>query len=85
MLGIYKYYKKAFDTVEHSRVIQALTKQGVEPKYSRILRKLYNETYAKVTTEREGDEFKIEREEYVKETQFLQSCLQACWKTYFRN
>ena len=54
-------YKKAFDTVEHSRVIQALTKQGVEPKYSRILRKLYNETYAKVTTEREGDEFKIER------------------------
>ena len=50
-----------YSTVEHSQVIQALTKQGVEPKYSRILRKLYNETSAKVTTEREGDEFKIER------------------------
>ena len=28
-------YKKAFDTIDHSRVIQALTKQGVEPIYTR--------------------------------------------------
>ena len=53
-------FKKAFDTVEHPSVIQALSNQGVEHKYIRILTKIYEDSHATVVTEREG-QFKLER------------------------
>ena len=43
-------YSKAFDTVEHSSVLQALHRQGIESKYVKVL-KIYRESYAKVKTE----------------------------------
>ena len=54
-------YTKAFDTVEHTSVLQALERQGLEHKYIRILKNLYNEAHAKVTTKREGHTFKLKR------------------------
>ena len=54
-------YTKAFDTVEHTSVLQALERQGIEHKYIRILRNLYNEAHAKVTIKKECHTFKLER------------------------
>lgn len=54
-------FKKAFDSVEHSCVLQALSNQGVEHKYINILTKLYGDSHAIVMTEREGQIFRIGR------------------------
>lgn len=54
-------YTKAFDSVEHSSVLQALEKQGIESKYIRILDNLYIQSKAKVKTEREGQIFRLGR------------------------
>ena len=54
-------YNKAFDSVEQTYVLQALSKQGVEHKYISILSQIYNQNYAKIKTEREGEPFPLER------------------------
>ena len=54
-------FNKAFDSVEHAIVLQALLHQGVPIKYIRILGNMYNNCRAKVRTEKEGKEFKIKR------------------------
>lgn len=54
-------YNKAFDSVEHESVMQALTRQGIHTKYINILTNLYKNSYAKVKTELEGVPFQIER------------------------
>ena len=45
-------YNKAFDSVEHTNVLQALMKLGVNSKYVKILTQIYNQSYAKIKTKR---------------------------------
>ena len=54
-------YTKAFDSVEHECVLQALENQGMQSKYVRLLASIYRNSYAKVRTELEGSTFRIER------------------------
>lgn len=54
-------YCKAFDSLEHERIWQALSRQGVEKKYIRIIKNIYKNSTAKVKLEREGEESRIKR------------------------
>lgn len=54
-------YSKAFDTIEHEKIWQALKNQGVEIKYIRILKNIYKNSKAKIKLEKEGKDIKIER------------------------
>ena len=54
-------YSKAFDSVEHSIVLQALQNQGGEAKYIRILESLYTQSNKKEKTERVGYSFQLGR------------------------
>lgn len=54
-------YKKAFDSLEHASVFQALVNQGVETKYVRLLKTIYSQSTAKVKTEKVGQTFTLGR------------------------
>jgi hypothetical protein len=54
-------FEKAFDSVKHDCVFNALNKQGVEAQYIQILRKLYTEAKAVIRIEEESKPFDIER------------------------
>lgn len=54
-------FTKAFDSVEHEFVWKALTEQGIPQKYVRLLAKLYDNSQAKIRTEREGEPFALGR------------------------
>lgn len=54
-------YSKAFDTIEHEKIWNALKNQGVEHKYIRILKNIYSNSKAKIKLEKEGKEIKMER------------------------
>ncbi|KAJ2948735.1 hypothetical protein O0L34_g7995 [Tuta absoluta] len=54
-------YCKAFDSIEHSRIWEALKNQGVEHKYIRIMKNIYTGTTAKIKLEREGESIPIQR------------------------
>ncbi|CAK1591052.1 unnamed protein product [Parnassius mnemosyne] len=64
--GIYYYlayvdYNKAFDSLKHTRIWEALATQGVENKYIRLISNIYKNMKAKIRTERVGDHFPIKR------------------------
>lgn len=54
-------YSKAFDSLKHDKIWQALINQGVEIKYTRILKNVYENSKAKIKLDREGEEIKIGR------------------------
>ncbi|KAJ4448046.1 hypothetical protein ANN_10058 [Periplaneta americana] len=54
-------YKKAFDSLEHASVFQALVNQGVKTKYVRLLKTIYSQSTAKVKTEKVGQTFTLGR------------------------
>lgn len=54
-------YSKAFDSINHNDIWQALIHQGVEPKYIRIIKNIYKNSTAKIKLERDGTEINIER------------------------
>ncbi|GBP48050.1 Retrovirus-related Pol polyprotein from type-1 retrotransposable element R2 [Eumeta japonica] len=54
-------YSKAFDTIEHEKIWQALKNQGIENKYIRILKNICDNSETKIKPEKEGKEIKIER------------------------
>lgn len=54
-------YSKAFDTIEHEKIWQALKSQGIENKYIRVVKNIYDNSKAKIKLEKEGEEIKIER------------------------
>jgi hypothetical protein len=60
MLGIHRL-QKAFDSVEHISVVEALNSVGIHPKIVRLLSKIYLESRAKVKTEIESETFRIRR------------------------
>lgn len=54
-------YCKAFDSLEHEMIWKALKNQGIEHKYIRILKNIYESSSAKIKLEREGNKIKIKR------------------------
>ena len=58
---VFVVYSKAFDSVEHLKVLQALTYQGIEAKYRRILSNFYRQSKARINTKRVGHSFRLER------------------------
>lgn len=54
-------YSKAFDSLKHAHIWDALHSQGVDQKYIRIIKNIYKESTAKIQTERKGETFKIRK------------------------
>ncbi|GBP03547.1 Retrovirus-related Pol polyprotein from type-2 retrotransposable element R2DM; Endonuclease [Eumeta japonica] len=54
-------FNKAFDTLEHDYIWDAMNRQGVQEKYIRIIKNVYTASTAKVKLEYEGSEFPIKR------------------------
>ncbi|CAH2098347.1 unnamed protein product [Euphydryas editha] len=54
-------FNKAFDTLEHEYIWDALHSQGIQGKYIRILRNIYSKSTARVKLDRTSEEFPIER------------------------
>ncbi|XP_073986750.1 uncharacterized protein [Rhodnius prolixus] len=54
-------FQKAFDSVRHSYIYEALYKQGVHCKYIRILRYVYSHAKIQVRMDRTGSEFEMGR------------------------
>lgn len=54
-------FNKAFDSLEHSFIWQALQSQGVEAKFIKILQNIYCGSVAQVRLEKTGRQFPIER------------------------
>lgn len=54
-------FNKAFDTLEHGYIWDALKTQGVQLKYVRILQNVYTKSTGQVKLETLGDEFPIKR------------------------
>ena len=54
-------FRKAFDTIEHDALLEALLEQGVPPTYVNCLRKLYEDQKGYVQTDKRSQKFSIER------------------------
>jgi len=54
-------FKKAFDTIDHNRLWQALHHQHVPPQYIRLLKSLYANQTATVKTDKMSRQFHIQR------------------------
>ncbi|KAJ8735284.1 hypothetical protein PYW07_006904 [Mythimna separata] len=57
----YVDYNKAFDSLEHEYIWEALQYQGIQEKYIRILKNIYSNSTAQIRLEVTGEEFPIER------------------------
>lgn len=54
-------YSKAFDSISHSAIWNALSQLNVEQKYINIIKNIYAKSTSRVKLETKGDEIKIER------------------------
>jgi hypothetical protein len=54
-------YRKAFDSVEHTKIIDSMEAIAIHPKYIRLIREIYKNSNAKVRTEIEGEMFRTKR------------------------
>ena len=54
-------FKKAFDTINHDHLWQALRHQQVPPQYIRLLQSLYSQQTATVRTDKQSKQFNIQR------------------------
>lgn len=54
-------YNKAFDSLEHEYIWEALREQNIQDRYIRILKNIYSKGTAQVRLEKSGEEFPIER------------------------
>ena len=54
-------YNKAFDSLYHEKIWEALTNQGIPGNVIEILNQIYKNSTARVRLDRAGSEFKIER------------------------
>lgn len=54
-------FSKAFDTLEHNFIWEALLSQGVHEHYVHILSKIYKKSTAQIKTDKIGTKFKVER------------------------
>ena len=68
-------YEKAFDSIKHTSVFEALKKHGVPDKYSNIIKEAYKEGTAQIRTEKLSRKIQIKKA-YAKETHYPQLYLQ---------
>ncbi|GBP54675.1 Retrovirus-related Pol polyprotein from type-2 retrotransposable element R2DM; Endonuclease [Eumeta japonica] len=54
-------YSKAFDSLIHANIWEALREQGIEQKYIRLIRNVYKNSSACIQLEKKGDPFKIQK------------------------
>nr|XP_037870351.1 uncharacterized protein LOC119629240 [Bombyx mori] len=54
-------YNKAFDSLKHQKIWEALALQGVHNKYIRLLKNIYENMKARVRTEKLGEHFHIKK------------------------
>jgi hypothetical protein len=54
-------YRKAFDSVEHSKIIDTMEAIAIHPKYIRLIREIYKNSNVKVRTEIKGEMFRTKR------------------------
>jgi hypothetical protein len=54
-------YRKAIDSVEHTKIIDSMEAIAVHPKYIRLIREIYKNSNAKFRTEIEGEMFRTKR------------------------
>lgn len=54
-------YKKAFDTIKHESLWEALETQGVHISYIHLLKEIYSKSRAKIKLEKKGKPFPVER------------------------
>ena len=54
-------YEKAFDSVEHIKVMEALSNQKVAAEYIELLSSIYNNATSKIRLDRDSEIFRIER------------------------
>ncbi|GBP08998.1 Putative uncharacterized transposon-derived protein F52C9.6 [Eumeta japonica] len=52
---------KAFDSLIHANIWEALREQGIEQKYIRLIRNVYKNSSACIQLEKKGDPFKIQK------------------------
>ena len=52
-------YSKAFDSLLHGKIWEALLQQGIEHKYIRIIRNIYSRSTARIQLERKTDPFNV--------------------------
>ena len=53
------YYEKAFDSIQHRAVFEALRRRGVQEKYINIIKEIYSEGTGQVRTEKLSRKIKI--------------------------
>ncbi|XP_045457584.1 uncharacterized protein LOC123667789 [Melitaea cinxia] len=61
MLKVKTMDNKAFDSLEHDYIWEALRIQGIQGKYIKLLQNIYSKSTARVRLETTGEEFPIER------------------------
>lgn len=54
-------FTKAFDSLEHQAIWEALTQQGVDEEYVELLYDIYSKCSAKIRMERDGSEFPVRK------------------------
>ncbi|CAH2092926.1 unnamed protein product [Euphydryas editha] len=54
-------YQKAFDTISHTSIWEALSEQGVEKEYIQVIKNIYKNSVSKVKLESTGPDFNINR------------------------
>ncbi|XP_047998769.1 uncharacterized protein LOC125236115 [Leguminivora glycinivorella] len=54
-------YNKAFDSLKHKYIWEALQEQNIQTKYIRILQLIYQNSTAKIRTERDGKVFSVKK------------------------
>ena len=54
-------YSKAFDSLIHSKIWEALKEMGIEHKYIRIIKNIYKHSSACIRLEKEGNKFQIQK------------------------
>jgi hypothetical protein len=54
-------YEKAFDSVEHTKIMASLQTQGVDAGYIELLSEIYNNASSTISLESVSEEFKIQR------------------------
>lgn len=54
-------YKKAFDTISHTSIWEALREQEVESEYIKVIKSIYNNNTGRVKLEKTGPSFPIQR------------------------
>jgi hypothetical protein len=54
-------YRKAFDSVENTKIIDSMEVIAIHPKYIKLIREIYKNSNIKVRTEIEGEMFRTKR------------------------